>query len=139
MSIGPTSKYGLIIPKASYTFPWDILASINFISQTGRPELKLVSIYDLNQDPWGLGLEILAEPRNTDNRLSTWTIMDFRLQKTFNIYQTVKLQAIFDIFNVFNSNTVTSHASYSMWSEAYLEPDWIFYPRRVQVGLRLEF
>jgi hypothetical protein len=125
--------------QAGYTFPWDILASINFISQTGRPKLKLVSIYGLNQDPWGLGLEILAEPRNTDNRLPTWTIMDFRLQKTFNIYQTVKLQAIFDVFNVFNSNTVTSHASYAMWSEAYEKPDWILYPRRVQVGLRLEF
>lgn len=125
--------------QAGYTFPWDILASINFISQTGRPNLKRVSVYGLNQDPWGLGKTILAEPRSTDNRLPTWTMMDFRLQKTFDIYKALKLQAIFDVFNVFNSNTVTSHASYNMWSASYEEPDWIFYPRRVQVGLRLEF
>lgn len=120
--------------QAGYTFPWGILASLNYIYQTGRPAPTLVWV-TLDQG-W---VRLLAEPRG-EERFPDWSMLDFRLQKTFNIYQTVRLSAIIDVFNLLNADTVTSYASYEMWQQAiYHEPLWNFNPRRVQIGLRLEF
>jgi len=120
--------------QAGYTFPWGILASLNYIYQTGRPAPTLVW-FDLDQG-W---VKVLAEPRG-EERFPDWSMLDFRLQKTFDIHKTVKLSAIFDLFNVFNSDTVTSYASYEMYQEdIYHEPYGNFNPRRMQIGLKLEF
>jgi hypothetical protein len=64
-------------------------------------------------------------------------MLDFRLQKTFDIYNTVKLSAIFDVFNLFSSGTVTS---YEMWQkDIYHEPLSNLTPRRLQIRLKREF
>jgi hypothetical protein len=129
----PSDRPWILKVQAGYTFPWDILASFNWIYQTGRPYLSFTG-FRLNQ-----GFQkVITEPRG-DNRFPTWSIMDFRLQKTFNIGDTVKLQAILDLWNVLNTNTETSYASHDMWRDRYLEPSWIFYPRRLQIGFRLQF
>jgi len=119
--------------QAGYTFPWDILASANFIHQTGRPNPSFTR-FRLDQG----SRSILTAPRG-DDRFPTWTMLDFRLQKTFNITDTVKFQAIFDVWNVFNANTTTYYVSHSMYRSNYQEPEWIFYPRRLQIGLKLQF
>jgi hypothetical protein len=119
--------------QAAYTFPWDILASFNWIYQTGRPSASFTG-FTLDQG-WRV---ILAEPRG-DDRFPNWSMFDFRLQKTFAISDKVRFLAIFDVWNVFNSDTVTYYSSHDMWSDLYQEPDWIFYPRRLQVGLKLQF
>jgi outer membrane receptor protein involved in Fe transport len=119
--------------QGSYTFPWDILASLNYIYQTGRPIPSFTGFY-LDQG-WR---SVLAEPRG-DDRFPNWSMLDLRLQKTFNIGDIVKFHAIFDVFNVFNSDTVTYYAGYSIWSSLYRQPEWIFYPRRLQIGVKLEF
>jgi outer membrane receptor protein involved in Fe transport len=126
--------------SASYSFPWGILASANYLYQTGRPIPTFVSV-KLDQGE----RIILAEPRGRD-RFPAWKVLDLRLQKTFNIHKTVRLSAMVDVFNLFNSNTVISYFSdypknpgYSVWSDAFHKPDEIFFPRRGQIGLRLEF
>lgn len=126
--------------SASYSFPWGILASVNYIYQTGRPIPTFVRVY-----PDQGMRKILAEPRGKQ-RFDSWNMLDFRLQKTLSIYKTLKLHALFDVFNLFNSNTVMAYEEqfyeipgYYKWSEAYQVPQSIFFPRRVQVGLRLEF
>ncbi len=119
--------------QASYTFPWDILASFNWIYQTGRPAPSFTG-FSLNQG-WR---EVLAEPRG-DDRFPTWNMLDFRLQKTFNISDTVKFHAIFDVWNVLNSGTTTGYATHDMWKSNYLETGGVFYPRRLQIGLKLQF
>jgi hypothetical protein len=119
--------------QAGYTFPWNILASFNWIYQTGRPAPSFTR-FRLEQG-WR---SVLTEPRGED-RFPTWSIMDFRLQKTFNITDTVKFHAIFDVWNVLNSGTVTGYASHNMWRDRYMEPGGIFYPRRLQIGLKLQF
>jgi len=119
--------------QAGYTFPWDILASFNWIYQTGRPAPSFTG-FELDQG-WR---DVLAEPRG-DDRFPNWSMLDLRLQKTFAISGTVKFHAIFDVWNVLNSGTVTGYASYDMWKDRYQQPDWIFYPRRLQIGLKLQF
>jgi len=129
----PSDRPWIIKVQAGYTFPWDILAGFNWIYQTGRPYLSFTG-FSLNQG-WR---KVIAEPRG-DDRFPDSSIMDLRLQKTFNISGTVKFHAIFDVWNVLNSGTVTSYASYDMWKSRYLETGGIFYPRRLQIGLRLQF
>jgi len=126
--------------SSSYSFPWDILASLNYLYQTGRPIPTFVRLYPDQGER-----TILAEPRGQD-RFPAWSVLDFRLQKTFPIYKTAKLSAMVDVFNLFNSNTVIGYPSnypynpgYSVWSDAFHQTDEIFFPRRVQIGLRLEF
>ena len=136
--------------STSYSFPWGILASVNYVYQTGRPIPTFVRIY-LDQGT----REILAAPRGEElpagmegkKRFDPWQMLDFRLQKSFDIYKTVKLFVMFDAFNVLNQSTITdypynfwySHAGYNYWSSNYLVPDSIFFPRRVQLGVRLQF
>jgi hypothetical protein len=126
--------------SSSFSFPWGILASVNYLYQTGRPIPTFVRVY-----PDQGVRTILAEPRGKE-RFPAWSILDFRLQKTFDIHKTVKLSAMVDVFNAFNSNTVIGYPSsyprnpgYDLWSEAFHQPDEIFFPRRAQIGVRLEF
>jgi hypothetical protein len=129
----PADRPLILKVQAGYTLPWDILAGFNWIYQSGRPALSFTR-FRLNQ-----GFQrVITEPRG-DDRFPTWSIMDLRLSKTFNITDTVKFQAIFDVWNVLNSGTVTSYASYNMWHSRYRERNGMFYPRRLQIGLRLQF
>jgi hypothetical protein len=119
--------------QASYSFPWGILASMNYLHQTGVPILSVTRIY-----PAQGSRQILAEPRGPD-RHKPWNLFDFRLQKTFNIYKSLRLDAMIDVFNLFNSATVTANRSQNLWALAYNEPSFMFYPRRFQVGFKLRF
>jgi outer membrane receptor protein involved in Fe transport len=119
--------------QASYSFPWGIVASLNYLYQTGVPIPTFVRVY-----PDQGVQKILNQPKGPD-RLKPWSLLDFRLQKTFNLYKSLRLDAMIDAFNLFNSATVTADRSYDFWALTYNEPSYIFYPRRLQVGLRLKF
>ena len=129
----PADRPWILKIQAGYTFPWDILASFNWIYQTGRPYLSFTR-FRLNQG----FRKVLAGPRG-DNKFPTWSMMDFRLQKTFHIGDTVRFHAIFDLWNVLNSGTATRYSSHDMWRSNYLVPRTVFYPRRLQIGLKLQF
>jgi len=128
--------------SASISFPWDIVAAVNYLYQTGRPIPSFVRVYPDQGER-----TILADPRG-EERFPAWSLLDFRIQKTFTIYKSVRFSAMVDIFNVLNSNTVigyrasnppTIHPGYDLWSDAYRKADEIFFPRRAQIGLRVEF
>jgi hypothetical protein len=117
-----------------YSLPWDILVSANYQYMTGRPYTTRVQVY-----PDQGRRRILAEPRNGRHRFDPLSMLDLRIQKTFPVYRTVRLSAIFDIFNVFNTDTVINYESFDQWSEIYLDPSAIPMPLRLQLGLKLEF
>jgi outer membrane receptor protein involved in Fe transport len=119
--------------QGSYSFPWGILAGVNYLYQTGVP----IPIYVRVFPDQGLQ-QILAEPRGSV-RYKPWSLLDFRLQKTFDIYGSLRLDGMIDVFNLFNAATVTGSRSYNLWAQTYHEPNAIFYPRRLQIGLRLKF
>ncbi len=129
----PSDRPWILKVQAGYTLPLDIMASFNWVYQTGRPYISFTQ-FRLNQGR----VKVIAEPRGK-HRLPNWSVVDFRLQKTFNITDRVKLLATIDVWNVFNANTVIGYASYDMWKSYYLEPRGIFYPRRAQIGIRLQF
>ena len=119
--------------QVSYSFPWGILASMNYVYQSGVPIPTFVRVY-----PDQLVRRILAEPRGPD-RYKPWNLVDFRLQKTFIIYKSLSLDAMIDVFNLFNSATVTDNRSQDLWALAYQDPSFMFYPRRIQIGLKLRY
>lgn len=123
--------------SAAYNFPLDILASVNLTYQQGRPRKTFVRIYDLNQRP-GTYYTIIADPPGTE-RFENMLLVDLRIQKTFKIYKTLKFHAFGDIFNLFNDDSYYRFRSFSAWSTSYNVPMYMPDPRRVQVGLKLEF
>jgi hypothetical protein len=46
---------------------------------------------------------------------------------------------MFDVFNVFNINTITDHSTDNRSSEVFSEPTQIIAPRVYRVGLRVAF
>jgi len=119
--------------QASYSLPWDILASLNYLYQTGTPIPTYTRIY-----PDQGVQQILAEPRGPV-RYKPWNLLDLRLQKTFNLYKSLRFEAMIDVFNLLNSSTMTAYRSHDLWNVAYNDPSFMFYPRRLQIGFRLRF
>jgi hypothetical protein len=92
-----------------------------------------------------------AEPRGS-NHYGFDTTLDLRLEKTFQIAEKYRLGVMFDIFNVFNDNTITSwgtRLNYDYYP-AVLDPTYslstqghnlygLVLPRRARVGIRLIF
>jgi len=131
--------------SAVYNFPWDILASLYFVYQTGRPHLTYVRIMEdeekgtlgLDQTPYSFA-RIIAEPRGS-KRFDALTQLDFRIQKTFKLYSSFKCLVFFDVFNLLSNDTFQDFWTYDLWQTDYGVPSQLLRPRRVQVGLKLEF
>lgn len=123
--------------SAAYNFPLDILASVNLTYQQGRPRISFVRIYDLDQRPYSY-VSIISEPKGTE-RFDDMLMVDFRVQKTFRIYRTLRFHVFGDVFNLFNDDNFVGYRSNNIWSSAYGIPSVMPDPRRVQVGAKIEF
>ena len=87
------------------------------------------------------------EPRGTYH-FAMDTQLDLRLEKSFTMAQKYKLGVIFDVFNVFNSNTITAWGTYA-GRDFYVDGiptstqghkiTTVVLPRRARIGLRLTF
>ena len=123
--------------SASYNFPLGILASLNFAYQTGRPKISFVRIFDLDQRPQSY-VRIIAEERGTE-RFDPIAVLDFRLQKTFKIYKSLRIHLFMDAFNLLNTDVYTYYRSYDLWNVNYNDPSGMPMPRRFQFGTKIEF
>ena len=84
-------------------------------------------------------LEVPIEERGSQTRDSQFRL-DLRLDKRFPLRGAWgDLGLIFDIFNVFNDDTVVSFASTRTGSDVFLEPDRIIQPRIARIGVRWQF
>ena len=119
--------------SSSYKFPLDIVGGVYLSYMTGRPLPEFVRVY-----PDQGMRKILAEPRGK-KRFDSLNILDLKFQKSFDIYRSLKFFAVLDVFNVFNTNTITGYFSHDIWSSMYMVPSDIPYPRRVQLSLKIEF
>ncbi len=66
-------------------------------------------------------------------------LLDIRLEKVFNLGSDARFAVRGDFFNLFNEDAALDVISSVGDSENFLVPSSIFRPRRVQIGLRLEF
>lgn len=120
--------------QLGYVFPLDISASLNYQYMTGIPYATRVRVETAQGRR-----RIFSEPRSGKNRFAPLNMLDLRLMRAFTFYRSLRLSAMFDVFNVFNINTVTDYATVDLWSTSYKSPLAIPRPRRAQVGLKLEF
>jgi hypothetical protein len=133
--------------NGSYTFPWDINASANFNAIEGASRTTTINgpgaVYG-GVNATGAATTISyttleVEPRGT-TRFDPVKLLDLGLQKSFRFggsSRSVKL--MFDAFNIFNVNTITSFSSGNRSLGTYTQPTVIIAPRVFRVGARLAF
>lgn len=120
-----------IIPKA------DVTVAAVLKLQTGTPFGRIVSFsQDANGVPFNQGpISFFGDPRDA-NRFPTLKLFDFRVSKLFTLQKKHQLEAIVDVFNVFNSNTVTN---VNPNDAAFGGPLSILGPRVFRLGARWKF
>jgi Carboxypeptidase regulatory-like domain/TonB-dependent Receptor Plug Domain len=65
--------------------------------------------------------------------------LDLSFMKTFDVGGRTKLQGQFDLFNVMNSNTVTSYNTTNFDTVAYLRPAGVLQGRMIRLGMQLKW
>ncbi len=107
--------------------------------QRGRPRVR-TSYFNQGR------ITLLRRPRGS-NHYPMQTTLDLRLEKIFTLAGKYRLGVIFDVFNVFNDDTITSWGTRIGYD--WFENDWpslnghqlygIARPRQARLGLRLIF
>ena len=130
----PYDRKWVFKAQVAYNLPFGILVSANYQYRTGRPYRTMVRILDLNQ---GM-VTIFDEPRGR-RRFDSEHYLDIRLEKTFNVYETLEFSITVDIFNALKEDAINTFQSYNLFSSAYLFPGSVASPRIGQIGVRLRF
>ena len=132
--------------QGTYILPLDIHLSAYFRAITGEAWTRRYRTARFNQGR----ITFFTEPRGS-NHYPIYKILDVRLEKTFMLAEKYRLGLMVDVFNVFNSDTIT------YWGTR-IDYDWllptdpayysstdghelynIIRPRQARVGIRLIF
>ncbi len=128
--------------QGSYILPFDISFNVYYHGITGNTWTTRFRTPRLNQGR----VTFFAETRGS-NHFKMANLLDLRLEKIFNFHQRYRLGIIFDVFNLFNDNTITSWGTrigYD-WTPGEFpssnghEDISIVNPRQARVGIRLIF
>jgi len=137
--------------QGTYLLPLDISFNVYFHAITGDAwaQQYRTGSHDLNQGRITFYTEAAGS-----HHYPMAKSLDVRLEKTFRLAEKYKLGIIFDVFNVFNDDSITSWGTqigYD-WNGSLDDPEWpyaystqghdlndIVLPRRARVGLRLTF
>ncbi len=135
--------------QASYLVPVvDLSISAYYRVVSGNAWTTRFRTSSLNQGR----VTVLAEPRGANNYPAQNTL-DVRLEKIFTIGKKYQIGLLFDVFNVFNANTITSWgtrigngADWYAQGDEYYTPSTlghdllgILNPRQARLGIRLIF
>ncbi|MBN1221790.1 MAG: hypothetical protein JXB23_00985, partial [Candidatus Aminicenantes bacterium] len=120
--------------QGTYFLPYGFSASANFIAQTGKPIARLITVRGMNQGSF----PVMGEPRGTQFRLDPYYVLDFRLDKKFNLPGGGAVSISADFFNMLNTDALTGTVDIGT-SALFMKPDTITPPRRIQLSLRLIF
>jgi hypothetical protein len=128
--------------QGTYVLPFDISFNAYFRAITGNAWTTRYRTDYLNQGR----VTFYAEPRGS-NHFDMASILDIRLEKTFNLAKRYRLGVILDAFNILNADTITNWASSIGYD--YVPGDYastqghvlydIVTPRQFRVGIRLMF
>jgi hypothetical protein len=124
---------------ASYQIPGiDVNLAGTYKHQTGTPYGRILTLTeDANGNAFNQGnVTIFAEPRETF-RFPSLNNVDFRASKFFDIGRN-RVEFIFDVFNLFNSNVVTNF-NVNTGEDVFQAPLNVYGPRVVRFGGRWTF
>ena len=128
--------------QTTYVLPFGIHFNAYFRAITGNAWTKRYRTPRLAHGR----VTVFVEPRGS-NHYPLEKILDLRLEKTFTFAEKYRLGLMFDIFNVFNVDTITSWGTrigYDWLPGEYPSTDGhelygIVRPRQARVGIRLMF
>ena len=129
--------------QGTYVLPLDINFNFYFRGITGNAWTQRYRTARLNQGR----VTFFTEPRGSEH-YPMRKILDLRLEKVFTIAKKYRLGVMFDVFNVFNDDTVTSWGTrigYDWFDDGSYpstgghELYGLSDPRQARVGLRLIF
>jgi hypothetical protein len=133
--------------NGSYSFPWDISASANFNAIEGATRTLTIN------GPGAVGGGLNAAGASTTINQNTLEfedrdgfrfapvkLLDLGVQKGFRWKGSARqFKLMFDAFNIFNVNTITSYSSGNRSLAGYTQPTVIVAPRVFRVGTRITF
>ena len=117
--------------SGTYVLPWNVGLSANYRYYTGKPLTPTLTA-NLNQ-----GFVSVPSELRGDTRYPLVSLLDFRVGKTFKIGSKANLEAMLNIFNVFNSATTISEVT--TVGAAFGTPQQIMTPVIVGFGAHLTF
>jgi hypothetical protein len=143
-SVDPTH---MLKVQGTYMLPFDISFNAYFRAISGWTWTQRFRTRPLAQGR----VTFFTEPRGSD-RYDMQTNLDLRLEKIFTLAAKYRLGLMIDVFNVFNTNTITSWGTrigYD-WINDTADPDYtassqghdlygIVNPRQIRLGIRLIF
>lgn len=137
----------MIKVQASYVLPFDISLNAYFHAITGEAwtQQRRTGSRDFSQGR----ITFNVQPAGTYHYPMA-TALDLRLEKTFRLATKYRIGAFVDVFNVFNSNTVTSFGTRVNYDWVPDDPTYspstqghdllgLVLPRRARLGLRFMF
>lgn len=136
---GTTNQYRRRLPEwsyamrfsGSYQLPWGILYAGTFTAQSGEWFGRDIQVRDANNAV----VNITVEPQVA--RYPWVKLFDNRLSKRVKTFGTQQVEAMLDVFNSLNINTITAQTNRN--GSAYLQPTEIVAPRVLRLSLRYKF
>ena len=129
-----------VVIKAQFVYqlPWNVLASANFQSQSGRP------IYEEVRPPASLTripgtTRVIANPPDGELRTAHWNQLDMRAEKSFALGGSTELAVFGDFLNLFNTDANESVLDRRIGNSNYLVPSRFVLPRRLMLGGKFRF
>ncbi len=119
-----------------YRLPKGFLAAVNLTVRDGANRVRRVRP---PRSVTNLSTTILAQERGTFGRLPTFSLVDVRLEKTFQLKGDLDLAVSADVFNLFNSDSYEGVRSSFSTSSVFNLPAGFVFPRRVQLGAKFRF
>jgi hypothetical protein len=111
--------------------PWSLLVAANLQQFSGKPWAATTQV----TLPQG-SRRILLEPRGS-RRLSSQSLLDFRISKTLRVGNVGKVDLSLDVLNLLNDTAEEALASDNLFSATFGRPTQFMDPRRVMLGVRL--
>jgi outer membrane receptor protein involved in Fe transport len=134
---------GVLVGNRPHTFkaqlvvelPAGFLIGANYLYQSGRAYARRGRV----ELGFPTEVEVNLEERDGNQRVPNQSLVDLRLQKSFNLGESVKLQVFGDALNLFNSDTSQGLLSRIVDSDTFEVPSDYVLPRRFMVGAKLAF
>ncbi len=122
-----------------YTLPWQASAGAYFMAQSGQPwEMTNYEIYYQYMISKSTSdTSRYAEPAGS-RRSPSWYQLDLNYTQNFPLKGRYKLQGVFDLYNVFNSQTGYNYIQ-SIHNPLFGTPASYLSPRRTQISVRFTF
>ena len=110
-----------------------VAASMQYFSGKPWAATALVALPQTNNQPTQ---RVQLEPRGS-RRLSSQTLLDMRVSKTFSFGGSRRIELLLDVLNVLNETAEEGLVSETLFSATFGLPATFVDPRRAMVGVRL--